>query len=212
MIHRGWHCSAIAGVWIAGALFGLGLVPLALLSWKFGQANAQSVAGIDDSLVARTTIEAWLWYARGLPAQLGWPTVALAGIGLVGAAAMPRWRLPARDAWFLMLWFGTGYLVFSAIDLKDLRFTIFILFPVVVLAVMPLDRLARGMIGAIAAPAVGVALLALTLVEHPVPWIAGLPGRGRRHRRARAQGQHDPVLGLSRRQLHFRSAGARRPA
>jgi hypothetical protein len=97
----------------------------------------------------------------------------LTAVGAIAALLRPDWRMKPRDAAFLALWFVSGYLVFSAIDLKDLRFTIFILFPIVALAVMPLDRLGPGRLGDIAAPAIGLAILALTLVEHPVPWIAG---------------------------------------
>ncbi|MBV8168717.1 MAG: glycosyltransferase family 39 protein, partial [Alphaproteobacteria bacterium] len=162
-------------VWITAALLGVGLIPLAWLTWKFGSANVQSVAGVDDSVVSRASLAGWLWYLRGLPEQLGWPTVLLAVAGLAGAARWRSWRLPARDAWFLALWFVAGYLLFSAIDLKDLRFSMAILFPVVVAAVLPLDRLTGGdaAIRAIGPVAIGALALASSLVEHPVPRIAG---------------------------------------
>jgi 4-amino-4-deoxy-L-arabinose transferase-like glycosyltransferase len=177
VLQRGRAVLRDRHVWIAAALFAVCLVPLALLAWKFGQANLQSVAGVDDSLVSRGTLAAWLWYPRGLPEQLGWPTVALVGVGAVGAALRRSWRLPARDGWFLALWIVTGYLVFSAIDLKDLRFTIFILFPVVALAVVPLERFAalaaRRRRSAALVVAAGLAVVAWSLARHPVPWIAG---------------------------------------
>ncbi len=160
-------------VWIAGALFVVGLVPLVLMSWKFGQANVQSVAGIDDAPVARDSIAGWLWYLRGLPSQIGWPTAALAGVGTLGAALDRRWRLPRRDVWFLALWFASGYLVFSAIDLKDLRFTMVLLFPVVVPAVLLLDRLGPHRLGSLVAPAVALVIGAVSLALHPVPRIEG---------------------------------------
>ncbi len=160
-------------VWVASGLFAIGLVPLALLTWKFGQANVQSVAGIEDTVVARDSIAGWSWYLRGLPEQLGWPIVSLAALGALGAATRRRWRVPRRDACFLGLWFVVGYTMFSAIDLKDLRFTIAILFPVVVLAVLPLEQLGRTIGGDFAALALALIVVAASLAAHPVPRIEG---------------------------------------
>jgi hypothetical protein len=173
LLYRGRAVLRDRHAWLALTLFVIGLAPLALMSWKFGQANAQSVAGIDDAIVSRSSLEGWVWYLRGLPHQLGWPTTILAAIGLVGTIAWKRFRIDWRDAVFLALWFATGYLMFSAIDLKDLRFTIFILFPVVTLALLPLDRLAVDRVAPFATVALGIAVLSANLIANPVPRIEG---------------------------------------
>jgi 4-amino-4-deoxy-L-arabinose transferase-like glycosyltransferase len=176
--YRGRALLADRQLWIAGGVVAVGLVPLAILLWQFGQANLQSVVAVDDRLVERNSLSGWLWYLSTLPEQLGWPTLALAAIGLAGMALWRAWRIPARDIAFLGAWFIAGYAFFSAMDLKDSRFSIPMLFPVVVLAALPFDRLgggplARGPLARLTAVAAGIAVLALTLRYHPVPQIDG---------------------------------------
>jgi len=79
----------------------------------------QQVTGIQDAVVSRWAVEGWIFYLRQLPDQLGWPTPILAGIFAVMALHPARLcaRHPAVSLSFAV-WFGLGYLFFSAIDLK----------------------------------------------------------------------------------------------
>src|SRR5690242_13529487 len=77
-------------LWAAAAVLLVLMVPLFVLQLKFGQVNTASVLGgqgIDES---RLSAAKWTYYARQLPHQLGWPTLILAVIYLVGATLKPQ--------------------------------------------------------------------------------------------------------------------------
>jgi len=150
----------------------VGLVPLAVLTLKFGQANLQSVSGISDSEVSRATLAGWLWYAKQMPAQLGWPALLASLLGL-GTLALGQGRI--RDHLPLILWLVVGYIFFSAIDLKEARHSVFLLLPLAILAASGLSfilrkqpMLANGLL-----IAVGVVTLGWTMFFRPVQYVAG---------------------------------------
>lgn len=128
-------------VWIALTLSILALIPLIALTLKFGQANVQSVSGIADSAVSRSTVSGWLWYLKQMPGQLGWP-LALTALAAWAAALIWRGRiaLERADTVFWLAWLLVGYVFFSAIDLKEARHSVFILPPLVFAAYALLSR------------------------------------------------------------------------
>lgn len=148
----------------------VGLVPLAVLTLKFGQANMQSVSGISDSEVSRASLAGWLWYAKQMPAQLGWPALLAAILGLTSFAfgRLREYLLP-------VLWLVVGYLFFSAIDLKEARHSVFLLLPLAIIAAAGLTfflrkqpMLANGLLIAI-----GIFTLGWTMYAKPVQYVAG---------------------------------------
>ncbi len=161
--------------WIAALLFVLGLLPLVAMTLKFGAANMQSVQGIADAAVPRDSLAGWLWYARQVPGQIGWPLVVAALLLLpallLHRAAAPR--LDRADAVLLLGWLGIGYLFFSAIALKEARHSTLILPPLLLAAGLALARL----LPARAAAAGGVLLAAATAWHTaravPVPTVSG---------------------------------------
>ncbi len=166
--------------WIAAALFTLGLLPVAALTLKFGAANVQSVVGIADSAVSRRSLAGWLWYARELPGQLGWPLLAAALLGILTAAAAGRHdaeaarrQLTPADRVLLIGWFVLGYLFFSAIDLKEARHSTLILPPLLIAAGLAADRLLPGRAAAPAALLLAAVTAYGTWRDAPVPSIAG---------------------------------------
>ncbi len=117
-------------------LAAVSLAPLAVLTLKFGQANLQSVTGVADAVASRADVAGWVWYLRQIPFQTGWLVTALALLGgLMMLLPSVRRRVPFQGAWFWALWFVVGYLFFSSIDLKEARHSLFLLLPVVFLAV-----------------------------------------------------------------------------
>lgn len=155
--------------WIVAALCLAGLVPLIAITLMFGQGNVQSVVGVDDAVASRTTLAGWLWYLARLPAQLGWPLLALSIAG-VAALALKRRAVPHLS--FLVLWFVIGYIFFSSIDLKEARHSVFILWPLVLAGFLLIQRLPARLAGAAAALA-AVATIAWTLILVPVPYVGG---------------------------------------
>ena len=149
-----------------------GLVPLAILTLKFGQANMQSVSGISDSEVSRATLSGWLWYAKQMPAQLGWPALLAALLGL-GTLALGRGRV--REYLPLILWLAIGYLFFSAIDLKEARHSVFLLLPLAIIAASGVIFLLRNqpMLANTLLIALGLVTLGWTMLFRPVQYVAG---------------------------------------
>jgi hypothetical protein len=157
-------------VWIVVGLTIVGLIPVIYLTVTFGSANVQSVTGIPDASVSRASVAGWVWYAREMPSQLGWPLLILAilGVPLAFAHRMARSDLVLLGGWFLL-----GYLFLSSIDLKEARHALVIL-PVALLAAgIAVEALLRQR-------AAGPALLALVLGtgiytwrEAPTPYVEG---------------------------------------
>ena len=167
--------------WTGAVLFLLGLIPVALLTMKFGQANVQSVAGVADRVASRDTLAGWLWYLGQLPDLLSWPLLALAAVGIVVAvmALASRGRAGGRspssghaDGVLYVAWFVVVYLALSAIDLKEARHATLLLPPLLIAAGIALDRLPGRAAGLAGAAAVAV-VAALTWFTAPVPAVAG---------------------------------------
>ncbi len=122
--------DALRDRWLAmaGALFFVLLIPLVYLHLEFGSVNTASALGSARADVPRWSWDAWSYYARIMPAQLGWPTVGLALFYLAGAAWYPTWRLRDRAAMVLAgSWFVFGYLFFSFIMVREPRHDLLIL-------------------------------------------------------------------------------------
>ena len=165
-------------IWAVTVVSALLLLPLMAMTLKFGQANVQSVTGIADAVASRHTLAGWLWYARQLPDQLGWPVTAFAIAGVVGGLVSHAMR-PARpggDAVFWMLWAIAGYAFFSSIDLKEARHSVLILTPVVLLAALALRALANRLPDALATLAwiaLPASAVAGTIMARPVQFVGG---------------------------------------
>ncbi|QIM51872.1 ArnT family glycosyltransferase [Hydrogenophaga crocea] len=128
--------------WAVALIAAVALVPLMVLTVKFGQANVQSVTGVADSVASRTSLAGWLWYLRQIPSQMGW---ALTAAALLGALAWV-WRGrgaagQGRDGGFWLTWFVAGYVFYSLIDLKEARHSVYLLLPLVLAAVVGLSAL-----------------------------------------------------------------------
>jgi 4-amino-4-deoxy-L-arabinose transferase-like glycosyltransferase len=161
-------------IWIVSLLFIVSLIPLVVMTVKFGQANVQSVSGIADAAASRKTIAGWLWYLRQMPNQLGWPLLIVAALAMVMAA----WRrslggMSRADTWFWLLWLVTGYLFFSAIDLKEARHSIFILPPLVFAAAMLLGNLPKPASSTVALAVLVIVVAVQTVLFRPVPYVQG---------------------------------------
>lgn len=170
--------------WIVASAALVLLAPLIFLTLNFGQANAQSVTGVADSVASRSKVEGWVWYARQFPDQLGWPALILALLAIAGwvwrerrveTTSESQGRNQAHTAfWLFGLWLAFGYLFFSAIDLKEARHSIFLLLPLALAAGYAATRLLRDPRAQSALViAVGIATLGITLTQRPVHYVAG---------------------------------------
>jgi hypothetical protein len=157
-------------VWIVAVLSIIGLVPLLAITFMFGQGNVQSVVGIEDAVTSRKTLAGWFWYAQRLPEQMGWPLLVSSLVGIAALLVRRDWRRTAPHLGFLAAWLGIGYVFFSAIDLKEARHSVFILWPLVLAAYLFFHAAlpARGALIAATLLAIGTAAwtFALTAVPH----------------------------------------------
>ncbi len=160
-------------VWGSAILFIVGIIPLVILTLKFGQANVQSVSGIEDAETSRLSLVGWLWYARVIPDQIGWLTVILAGSYVGISTFRKQWRLPRADYAFLLLCLIFGYLFFSAVDLKDPRLNIYILFPLPIFAVLLLTRIFPTPFSTVLSVGFAIASLVYTIRYDEVPYVRG---------------------------------------
>lgn len=176
LLARGGRLLAERRLWIVAALAMIAMVPLILITLKFGQANVQSVSGIADTAASRRTLAGWVWYARQLPEMAGIAGLVLAAVGLAVSRTSAAWLRAERV--MLGLWFVVCYLALSFIELKEARHGVILLVPLAVWAGFGLDWLARrigGTGGLRPALAVGVAgaLAAWTVAAQTVPRVDG---------------------------------------
>lgn len=159
--------------WAVLLLSAIGLVPLVVLTLKFGQANVQSVSGVADAVASRASLEGWLWYARQLPGQLGWPLFAVGTSGVLWSLASQRKAAWFEGVRFWLLWLVVGYIFYSLIDLKEARHSVYLLPALVFFAVgaiqhaLPRPYASAALIGLLAATA------ALTTFWRPVHYVDG---------------------------------------
>ncbi|HTD05640.1 glycosyltransferase family 39 protein [Undibacterium sp.] len=161
-------------IWIVAIVAILSLVPLMLITLKFGQANVQSVTGVADSIASRKTLAGWLWYLAQFPGQLGWPLAATAAAAAVlGLIRRNSGGLAKGDLVFWLMWVICGYLFFSAIDLKEARHSIFILPPLILAAVLLIRSISPPWLSHSLLALLTVSLLVQTLVFRPVYYVKG---------------------------------------
>lgn len=161
-------------VYAVGLLSAVALIPLVVLTVKFGQANVQSVTGVADTVASRLSLEAWLWYAKQIPSQVGWQLAVLAGLGFgYGCLQAKRRSESVEPIRFWALWFAIGYLFFSSIDLKEARHSVFLLAAVVFVAVWFLDALLPKKLAALALSLVVTGTAATTVFDRPVFYVKG---------------------------------------
>lgn len=160
-------------LWAVSVLSAIGLVPLVILTLKFGQANVQSVSGVADSVASRASLEGWLWYAQQLPDQLGWPLLVVAIASLLWALATQRQALWFAGVRFWLLWLVVGYVFFSLIDLKEARHSVYLLPALVFFAVGATQHLLPQPYSWAAMAALLAATAATTAFLRPVYYVDG---------------------------------------
>ena len=169
LVARGLALFRARHTWIVAGLTLVGILPLIYLTVTFGGANVQSVTGIPDAAVSRASLAGWIWYARQMPSQLGWPLLILAILGVpLGLRRLSRSDLVLLGGWFLV-----GYLFLSSIDLKEARHALVILPAALVAAGLAIDvSLPRRVAGpALLALVIGTGVY--TWREAPTPAVEG---------------------------------------
>jgi len=157
---------------IAGVAGVLGLAPALLLTLKFGGVNVESVAGRSIDM-PRTSLAAWIFYAKLIPDYLG---VVGAILGIGGLVLVVRRRAAPLDpalAWLLLGWLIFGYLFFSAIAVREPRHGIMIAFPLAMFAVVAVHRLLPVRLAPTTVAGLGAATLLYSVTFDPPPRVVG---------------------------------------
>ena len=160
--------------WWSAALFVVGIIPLGVYTWLWGRANMQQAVGggwVKHSRVSATTwayVAAYEW-----PRQVGWAVLTLAVAYCIGCLLRKQWRLFNPGLFFLVAWLVTGYAFFTLIAVSSQRYTIFLIFPLVVFAILAIIRIIPPRIAPYAAVAFAVFSFAHTLITNHVPYVSG---------------------------------------
>jgi hypothetical protein len=160
-------------VWLALGLALLALVPLVILTVKFGSANVQSVVGVADTPAARFSLESWTWYGTRLAQMTGWVPLVLATAFLLLRFAGYVTAIPRRDLEFLLLWFGGVYVLLSVVSLKETRHATLLLVPVAIWAAALLDGISVPKLRWTLTGLMVAGCIAFTLAFCPVPFVSG---------------------------------------
>nr|WP_320114290.1 glycosyltransferase family 39 protein [uncultured Desulfuromonas sp.] len=178
ILSRGWAMLKCWHLWVGAGLFIVLLLPLVVMQLKFGQVNTASMVGSERADLPRLSIEAWTYYLKVLPRQLGWPTLSFALVYLFGALIKPTWRISRACMGFLLAWFGFGYLMFSLIMVREPRHDLMALLPLPVFAALGLHNLFSGkrslqLVGAVLAVVLGISSVLWSVYARPVQYIDG---------------------------------------
>ena len=168
----GWRVILRREIWIAIFASAVLLLPLAAMTLKFGMMNASLAAGVNAAAPGRFSLPSLLWYAADLPTAAGWPVVFLAVVFLIfWGGAQLRHRDPLIST--MAASFLVGYVFFTMIALKDGRYTLHFLVPLVIAASFAIHRALPQRWSTPLTVALGAGLFVFTLATQSVPRVAG---------------------------------------
>jgi Dolichyl-phosphate-mannose-protein mannosyltransferase len=161
-------------LWLSAVIFVVGMLPLGLYTWLWGRANVQQAVGggwVKHSRLSPTT---WSYVASyEWPLQMGWVVLALALVYCLGCLVKKEWRLPQSAMFFLVAWVAAGYVFFTAIAVTSQRYTIFLIFPFALFAILAIVRSLPAKLAPYVALLLAVASFGYTLAKRHVPRITG---------------------------------------
>ena len=134
---------------LAAAVAAVMMTPLLVIFFKFSAYNLSQAVTVENSNTGRWTWESLGFYASILPDLITWPVTLFA---LASPIALFLRRKSVASLDLLLIWLGVGYAFYSMIAVKEPRHFLFVVTPVVVLALLairalPLPQLARNLIG-----------------------------------------------------------------
>jgi len=157
-------------IWTGVGLFGLLLLPLIWVTLTLARFNLELAVKEGSTQVPVFSWAGMFYYLRLFPQQTNWILCILAVLTLIAIALRKSWRGDAEK--FFAGWLVSGYVFFSLIALKDSRYTVMILLPLVFFAVQGVVRVTPR-IGPFLILAFSLVCYAYTLRETPVPYVLG---------------------------------------
>ncbi len=163
-----------AEVWWSSVLFMVGVSPLVIYTYLWGRANMQQAVGGGWVKQPRLSATTWSYVAHyEWPRQVGWVVLALAIVYCVGCVFRKQWRLPKPALLFLVAWLLVGYAFFTLIAVASDRYTIFLVFPLVLFSILAIVCCLPARVSSYVALAFAVWMFCHTLVRNHVPRIYG---------------------------------------
>lgn len=135
----GWRNLFTRRMAMAGAIYILFILPIALLTITVGQTNISKNVGWGANIGRLFSLANWSYYLAAIPKQIGWPATILAIIGCVmtlkerriplaraidgenNAGIKTPNRHPGDAGVFFLLWLAANYLVMSLFLYKSMR-------------------------------------------------------------------------------------------
>jgi 4-amino-4-deoxy-L-arabinose transferase-like glycosyltransferase len=160
-------------LWIAAAIAAALLAPLAAITLRFGSMDMDLATGAAASQGPHHLWSSLGYYAGLLPAQAGIVVLGFAVLFVVLEIVAPQrgWRDPLLVT--SLVTFAVGYVFFTAIHLKDDRYTIHILAPLALFAVAVLYRLVPTRLAGPACFLFGLGVFAYGTAAVAVPRVDG---------------------------------------
>ncbi len=160
------------------------MLPLVYLTLYFGKTNYESMTNISDAPLSKLTLENWLIYLKFIPSQIG---LVLTYVLIASCLISYVWtKLQHRDYFafqdfqkkgfiFLCAWYVSGYIFFSYISLKQSRYSLYILYPLLFLVFFAVDHLRKEnkIWSTLCAFLIAVFVMVSTLLYYPAPFVTG---------------------------------------
>lgn len=163
-----------AEFWWSSVLFLAGIGPLVVYTWLWGRANMEQALGGGWVKHSRLSLTVWSYVARyEWPRQLGWAVLVLSLVYCLGCLFWKQWRLPKPVLFFLIAWLVTGYVFFTLISVSSQRYTIFLIFPIVVFSIAAIIRSLPARIASYVALVFAAGSFGYTLARDHVPYVSG---------------------------------------
>ncbi|HUZ72435.1 MAG TPA: glycosyltransferase family 39 protein [Stellaceae bacterium] len=161
-------------VWIITAIIAVSLIPLALMTLRFGAFDVVSVVHrADINVPNRLSWAGITWYARRAFQMFGFVVVALASLTAVNWAARPATRPNRVDILTLSGWLLVTYVALTFIDLKETRHALPLLVPVAVLASAAIDLVFPPGAWRFTSPVFASCIFGWVLWDHPTVGVTG---------------------------------------
>jgi len=174
--HRGVEVFKDKHNYIILVLAVLGMIPMIYITFKFGQSNIQATINSPEAVNDTFTFEVLFWYLIRIPTQLGWAAI----VGLfVAFAAFVLWtedKVKAiKNSLFLILWFVVGYIFYTFIELKLVRFSMHMILPLALFVGFACDKIneKKQYLGSGFIAIILVLTFAETMIMRPVEYVAG---------------------------------------
>ena len=171
IVARGWRHLLERRMLMAVATGLVALIPLILLTIRFGAVNITNIAGVEGA-APMLSVAAWTFYLNTLPEQIGWMPVFFGSVGLI-IATFRSFPLAPPLKWLFSAWLVVGYIVFSLISVREARHDLMVLFPLLLCSTYAVSKLSPKWLAGHGALAFGLLTFAVNVLGTSPPSVRG---------------------------------------